>query len=181
MTGALYLKISASTAHKKSRHEMSEYVIKNTDYFFDVLQLCFKVTDKNHHKACWILELVALKKIALFTLFTTYITSNLHLLTNESSKRSMSGIVLQLMTAFDKYKKLELSEIELEQITAASFDWLIGNAKVATKAHAMKLLYLVGKYDDWIYPELQIIFLKDASKHSIGYKACAKTILQKIK
>ena len=58
MNAAYYKIIANSTAHRKSRDENKNFIFENPTYIKDLTALAFDTKDKNHHKACWVLELV---------------------------------------------------------------------------------------------------------------------------
>ena len=177
---SIYSQIENSTAHRKSREKNRNYILKHPELMEEMITFCFSISDKNHHKACWIMELVAESKIDSFFPYTKIIIDKIHLIKDESALRSISGIILQLANNFT-YKNSNLFDYDdLEKISTTAFDWLINDIKVATKAHAMKILFLIGKKQDWIYPELNTILSQDAYSHSAGYKSCARKILKKI-
>ena len=66
-------------------------------------------------------------------------------------------------------------------IIEACFDWMISDHKVASKAYAMETLYLFGKENDWIHPELTLILEQDFPTQSAGFKARARRTLKKMK
>mgnify|MGYP003447712213 CR=1 FL=1 len=88
---------------------------------------------------------------------------------------------LLVVSHYKKQEGIILPEKNLEEILESSFDWLINNTKVASKAYSMRTLYILGKHYDWIYPELKTILNKDFPNHSAAYKAVAKEVLKKIK
>lgn len=175
-----YNKIANSTAHRPIRDELSGMVFNDTSLFPELMVIAFRVTDKNHHKACWILELVLEKEIGWLKGFLPQFCGTLPLYKHEGAIRSISKICLFSVQNHLKQRNGFLSDEQLQQIIEACFDWLITDAKVATKAYAMRALYLAGKSNDWIYPELQVILTQGFPQHSAGYQAAAKEILQKI-
>jgi len=58
-------------------------------------------------------------------------------------------------------------------------DWLISDAKVATKCYSIRALYVLGFYFNWIHPELKIILAQNYHKQSAAYKAVTHEILKK--
>ena len=64
-----YNQIAKSTAHRKSRDEHKDFIFANPDYLKYLLEIAFNSKDKNHHKACWILELICEEKWICFYLF----------------------------------------------------------------------------------------------------------------
>ncbi|HLF52172.1 hypothetical protein [Flavobacterium sp.] len=176
MDSELYKNIANSTAHRASREQNADFILNNPELFSDFLKLAFDTNDKNHHKACWILELVLEEKIHFLTPFLNQFCNKITNYTNESALRSISKICLFLA------KHISLSKIQDQKIIEACFDWLIiENGKVATKAYSIRALFEFGKKSDWIYPELQRILSEDYVKHSAAYKAVAREVLKKIK
>ena len=176
MNTALYKIIENSTAHKASREAVSGLILNNPLWFPDLLALAFNTSDKNHYKACWILELVLAKQLHLLTDHLPLFCNHLSQFSNESAARSISKICLFLC------QHMNLTSLQEEKITESCFDWLIQeHTKVATKAYAIRALFELGKNQDWIYPELKRILTDDYRKYSAGYKAIAREILKKIK
>ncbi len=175
-----YQRIANSTAHRPIRDELSGMVFNDPQLFPELLAVALDVADKNHHKACWILELVLEKEIGWLKDFLPQFCGALPLYKHEGAIRSISKICLFSVQNHLKQRSGFLSTEELQQITEACFDWLITDAKVATKAYAMRALYIIGKSHGWIYPELEVILTQGFPQHSPAYKAAAKEILHKI-
>jgi len=146
----------------------------------ELMAIALNVKDKNHHKACWIAELVFEARIEWLRDHLESFCATLPAYTNESAMRPMSKICLFATENREKYSDF-LNIPQIQQITETCFDWLIHpKTKVATKAYAMRTLYLIGKKEDWIHPELTRILSEDAAKHTAAYTAAAKDILRKI-
>jgi len=115
--------------------------------------------------------------------YVDFFCSNLKHLKEESAIRPIAKVMQLLVKSH--YRKEEndilLSEENLQNCIEASFDWLINDVKVATKAYSIRTLYILGNHYDWIHPELQIILNKDYASHSAAYQAVAKEVLKKIK
>lgn len=173
-------KIANSTAHRPIRDELSGQVFNNPVLFQELIEMALDLPDKNHHKACWTLELVLEKEIDWLKDFLPRFCETLPLYKHEGAVRSVSKICLFSVKNHLKRRQGFLSPAQLQQITEACFDWLITDTKVASKAYAMRTLYLIGKGEDWIYPELQVILQQGFALHSAAYKSAAKEILQKI-
>jgi len=174
-----YIRIANSTAHRPVRDLLSGMVLADPGLLPELLRLDLDIKDKNHHKACWTLELVMEAEIEWLAPHLDAFCEVLPLYGHEGALRSVSKICL---FAVKKHQKQSfLSPDHIGQITVSCFDWLIDPAgKVATKAYAMRALYLLGKEDGWIYPELQRVLSEDSIKHTAAYKAAAKEILQKL-
>ncbi|AWH83854.1 hypothetical protein HYN59_01410 [Flavobacterium album] len=179
MDQQFYNSIVNSTAHRPIRDLLSGQVLDNPELLPDLLHIAFDKKDNSYHKACWILELVMEAKIEWLAPHLDDFCIMLSTYTHEGAIRSISKICLFAVTRHQKQHLL--SAKHSEQITEACFDWLIDpNGKVAAKAYAMRALFLIGKKEDWIYPELQRILSEDSVKHTAAYKGAAKDILRRI-
>ncbi|MEH6706242.1 MULTISPECIES: hypothetical protein [Galbibacter] len=177
-------KLSYVSGYRKYRIEVAEYILLNKEEFPTLLNLCFLDNKEISHKACWVTEFVCKSNLTMLFPELNYFIKNLASLTNDSSIRPMAKVCEILCESYFQKKNKEsisyLTEPLLEKLIEINFDWLISDVKVATKAYAMRNLYLLGKKFDWIYPELKPILLKDIPDHSAAYKARAKHILDKI-
>ncbi|MEL1245530.1 hypothetical protein AAEO56_14745 [Flavobacterium sp. DGU11] len=179
MNEQFYNSIINSTAHRPIRDLLSGQVLGNPELLPDLLHIAFDTKDKSHHKACWILELVMEAKIEWLIPHLDAFCDTLAKYRDESAIRPISKICLFAVTK--QQKEPFLSPTHSEQITEACFDWLIDpDGKVAAKAYSMRTLYLLGKKEDWIYPELQRILSEDSVKHTAAYKGATKDILRRI-
>ncbi|PKB17352.1 hypothetical protein CLU82_2550 [Flavobacterium sp. 5] len=174
-------KLEYVTGHRANRQKYADEVLENSELFTELIRLSFQVLDKNSSKACWILEFVCYQKLEWLEDYLDFFCSNIKNLKDESSIRPISKICQLLVLSHYKKKEIPLTEKHLEAIIESSFDWLINDVKVATKAYSIRTLYLLGQYYDWIHPELKIIITKDFPNHSAAYKAVAKEVLKKIK
>lgn len=183
MSSDLQLKLDYVTAHRENRLKYAHEILDNPSLFKELVAICFSPEDKNNHKACWILEFVAYEELIWLQLHLDFFCSNLKILKDESSIRPIAKVVQLLVKS--NYNKEEnsilLSEENLQDCIEASFDWLINDVKVATKAYSIRTLYVLGNHYDWIHPELKIILDKDYGDHSAAYKAVAREVLKKIK
>jgi len=174
-----YNSIANSTAHRPIRDLLSGRVLHDPALLRELLHVALDIKDKNHHKACWILELVMEARIEWLTPYRDAFCNTLSVYRQEGAIRSISKICLFAVTRHQKEKFLEPNHLEL--ITEACFDWLIDpEGKVAAKAYAMRTLFLLGEKEDWIYPELQRILSEDSVKHTAAYKGAARDILKRI-
>lgn len=183
MSSELQLKLDYVNAYRENRLKAAQEIIENNGYFDELVSICFSPSDKNNHKACWILEFVSYERLIWLQPHLDFLFHNLKHLKEESSIRPIAKVVQLLVKSH--YKKDEncllLSEENLQNCIETSFDWLINDVKVATKAYSIRTLYILGKHYDWIHPELKIILNKDYGDHSAAYKAVAKEVLKKIK
>ncbi|WP_228520774.1 hypothetical protein [Flavobacterium sp. HJJ] len=169
------------TGHRENRQKYADEVLYNPELFPELIRLCFQVSNKNSAKACWILEFVCYQKLEWIENHLDYFCSNIKNLKDESAIRPVAKICQLLIHSHYKKSEIQLSEKHLEAIIESSFDWLINDTKVASKAYSMRTFYLLGQHYDWIHPELKTIATKDFPNHSAAYKAVAKEVLKKIK
>jgi len=174
-------KLEYVTGHRDSRQKYADEVLDNPELFLHLIQFCFQVSNKNAPKAFWILEFVCYQKLELMDEHLDFFCSQIKNLKDESAIRPAAKICQLLVLSHFQKKGIQLSEKNLEEITESSFDWLINDTKVASKAYSMRTLYLLGQHYDWIHPELKTIITKDFPNHSAAYKAVAKEVLKKIK
>lgn len=184
MNEILYKNVQNSTAHRPSRDFNANFVIENPEFLVDMMEILLDTKDKNHHKACWISELIFEKNIDWLSPYLDNFCQALSSYSNESALRSLSKICL--FSANHHVKKLKSKEIflaenHIELMVEACFDWLILDKKVATKAYAIRALFQFGKLQDWIHPELQVILEQQYSSGSAGFQFACKEILGKIK
>jgi hypothetical protein len=182
MSSELQLKLDNVNACRESRITTAQEILENKGFFNDLIRICFSPSDKNHHKACWVLEFVSYEKLLWLQPHLDFFCSNLKILKDESAIRPIAKIIQLLIKSH--YNKGEngilLSEENLQDCIETSFDWLINDIKVAPKAYSIRTLYILGNHYDWIHIELKTILEKDYSNHSSAYKAVAKEILKKI-
>jgi hypothetical protein len=183
MPSELQIKLDYVNAYRENRLKVAQEILENPSLFDELISICFSPLNKNNHKACWILEFVSYEELIWLQPHLDFFFSNLKVLKDESSIRPIAKVTQLLVKSH--YKKdtncILLSEKNLQDCIEASFDWLINDVKVATKAYSIRTLYVLGNYHDWIHPELKIILDKDYGDHSAAYKAVAKEVLKKIK
>lgn len=173
-------KIADSTAHRPIRDEISGMVMNDASLFPEIMEMALDLKNKNHHKACWSLELVMEEDIKWLKPYLGIFCDTLQKYKHEGAMRSISKIVMFASVEDSRHSGFLTTDMR-QKMTEACFDWLIGNMKVATKAYAMRALFYLGKKDDWIYPELKVILEQDFANHSAAYKAAAKDLLKKMK
>lgn len=169
------------TGHRDNRQKYADEVLNNQELFPELIRFCFQVSNKNAPKAFWILEFVCYSNLELITAHLDFFCSQIKNLKDESAIRPAAKISQLLVLSHFKKKEIQLSEKHLEEIIENSFDCLINDTKVATKAYSIRTLYLLGQHYDWIHPELKTIITKDFPNHSAAYKAVAKEVLKKMK
>ena len=172
-----YKVIATSTAHRKSRDDNKDFIFQNPEFLKDLLEISFNVSDKNHHKACWILELVLEERIELIKPFLDSFCNALAKYRSDSAIRSLSKICLFL----SKTKAIVLTEIQEEKIIEACLDWLIQTDKAANAAYSMRALYYFGKKYPWINDELQLILSREFENQTPGYRGAVKDLLKRLR
>jgi hypothetical protein len=176
MNEDFYKKIENSTAYRKSKVENKNFILDNLTTFDDLIKIAFNTSDKNHYKACWILELICEEKLILFIPYVDAFCETISKYTIDPAIRPITKICMFL----SKSKEISLTENQKTKIIETCFDWLIQDEKVAAKAYSIRALFEFGKKQDWIYTELKRILTDDYSKHTSAYKAVAREILRKI-
>jgi len=177
MNTEYYNQIAKSTAHRKSRDDNKDFIFANPEYLKCLLEIVFDTEDKNHHKACWILELICEEKMVLFLPYLDEFCKTLPHYKNDSALRSISKICLFLSNS----KKYSLTENQEEKIIETCLDWLIESNKAANAAYTMRTLYNLGKKHHWVNEELKVLLLRDYSHQTPAYKATVKDILKRLK
>ncbi|KOS06486.1 hypothetical protein AM493_10900 [Flavobacterium akiainvivens] len=174
------IEVANSTAHRPIRDVISGMVFSTPALLAELMEMALDTSNKNHHKACWSLELVLERHIDWLAPYLDTFCNTLTGYKHEGAIRSVSKICLFTVGHNQKHPGF-LNGRHLQHITEACFDWLIApNDKVATKAYAMRALYILGKNEDWVHPELQRILSEDFVKHTAAYKAAAKEVLLKL-
>lgn len=174
------VQVANSTAHRPIRDKISGMVFNDPSLLPQLVEMALNTADKNHHKACWSLELVIERFPKWLAPYLDVFCNALGAYRHEGALRPVSKICLFAAQHDEKHPGF-LNSQHLEKSTAACFDWLIDpNGKVATKAYAMRALFILGKKEGWIYPELQRILSEDFVKHSAAYKGAAKELLAKL-
>ncbi|WP_372746934.1 adenylosuccinate lyase [Lutibacter sp.] len=168
-------------AKRKNRDRVATIVLKNNELFPFLLKITFDVNNKISIKAAWILELVCEQQLDFIVPHLPYFVENISLVKFESAIRPLSKICNFIAIAYnsktDNLIKSTLLKSEINTIIEASFDWMIGNHKVAAKAYAMNTLYIFGKNIDWVHPELKLLIEQNMAIQSAAYKARGRMTL----
>lgn len=180
MKTELVSKIDQSTAHRKSREQLSNYILRNLDMLSDFIEIAFDTSDKNHVKAFWSLELVCEKKLKLFVPYLDLFCEVLPILKDDSAIRPATKICLFLSKSNHRKNGISLTQEQEHLLIEALLDRLIQNEKVAAKVYAMKALFMLGKKYYWVHDELKIIIEQDYVNHSAAYQAATRNLLKKL-
>lgn len=177
MNAAYYHQIAKSTAHRKSRDDNKNFIFTHPEHLNDLTKIAFNTKDKNHHKACWILELICEERMELFVPFIEDFCMALPNFKMDSALRPTSKICLFLTQS----KKVSLTKWQEEKIIETCLDRLIESDLAATAAYSMRALYHLGKKYDWVNNELKTILSRDFSNQTPGYRFAVKDILKRLK
>ena len=165
--------------------EMAKMVEKDPDLAKGLIEIAMEDNGTLSDRASWVLEYTAKEHIFVLLPYLDLLTKGLGSVRSHPSVRPMAkiceGLILQYFSKTRNRVQDTLTEVHLERITTACFDWLIGNHKVAAQAYSMTSLLLLGKKYDWIHPELKSILQQNYAHGSAAYKARARMTLAKIK
>jgi len=177
MNAEFYNQIAKSTAHRKSRDDNKDFIFTISNYLSDLVEIACNTKDKNHHKACWILELICEERLELFVPFIDKFCEALPHFKVNPAIRPTSKICLFLT----KSKKVTLTENQEEKIIETCLDHLIDVELAATTAYSMRALFELGKKYSWVNEELKSVLSRDLHNQSPGYCFAVKDILKRLK
>lgn len=173
-------KINQTTAHRKSRVSLSNYIISHEDLLNEFVGIAFDIQNENHVKAFWGLELVCEKKLKLFVPFLDSFCEVLPKLKNDSAIRPATKICMFLAKSNHRENGILLTQEQEHNLIEALIDRLIQNEKVAAKVYAMRALFVLGKKHKWVHEELKTIIEQDYSNHSAAYQGATRDLLKKL-
>lgn len=156
---------------------MRDFVLKQPEYLDDLIGFGTDLTNKNHHKGVWIIEMLAEHQTELLIPFINTICQTISNYKNDSAIRGISRVAY----FFSISDKIKLTESQQEKLIEICLDWLIRDERVACKVYAMKTLHHLSKKEPWIAEELKAIINRDYAHQSAGYKAAAREVLGKRK
>lgn len=167
-------KINAST---ENRNRMRDLVLNKPSHIKELIAFGTNLSNKNHHKGVWIIEMLAEHQTDLLIPFIDEICKTISNYKNDSAIRGISRVAYFLGTS----KKIKLTECQHEKLVEICLDWLIRDERVACKVYAMKTLQHFSKNEPWIADELKEIIGRDYAYQSAGYKAAAREVLKDFK
>lgn len=176
MKSTFYNQIVNSNAHRWQRDLNRDMALADEGHLLELFELAFDLSDKNHFKACWALELVLEQNLELILPHLDSFCNIISEYQLDPAIRPISKICLFI----SKSKTIELTEKQEQQLIETCLDWLIQDEKVAGKAYSMRALLNFSKKHIWMIPELQTILSQDYPNHSAAYKAAAKDVLRKL-
>lgn len=177
MENQFYEKLNSSNARTENRNKLLDFILKNPGYLNSLVAFGTDLSNKNHYKAVWIIEMIAEKQAEMLLPYIDVICEKVSKYKNDSAIRGMSRVVFFIGTS----KKITLTEIQEEKFIEISLDWLIRDERVACKVYAMQTLCYFGEKHNWINDELKLIINKDYLNQSTGYKVVARKVLAMIK
>ncbi|MGB5273199.1 MAG: adenylosuccinate lyase, partial [Flavobacteriaceae bacterium] len=144
----------------------------------------FEMNDPLSSRACRVLEIITKERLDCLLPYLDDFVSKLGQFRLDSSIRPMAKICEKLTESYFSKSVNEtqkvVTELHLEQITAACFDWLISPQKVAVQVYAMSSLWWIGHKVHWIHPELKLILEQGYPIGSAAFKARARHILSNL-
>ncbi|HSD14837.1 MAG TPA: hypothetical protein VLB74_09340 [Flavobacterium sp.] len=177
MKEILFSRLEKSNASTECRNGLRDFIFDHPEQLKDLIAFGTDLYNKNHHKAVWIMEMIAEVKTEMLLPHINTICETISGYKHDSAIRGMSRVAYFLGTS----KNITLTEFQKEKLIEICLDWLIRDERVACKAYAMKTLVHFGKKEPWINEELREIIDRDYAQQSAGYKAVAREVLGKIK
>ena len=180
-----YNELNYVDSSRENRQKYAQMVLNDMSLFPKLMDVMFRVDDEISCRAAWVFEFVCDHYIfALVPHLDTFCT-NIKKVRFDSAVRPITKVCSLIAQEYDSKQPNTLKKVlnakHIELIIEACFDWLIGDQKIAAKAHAMDTLFILGKNQLWVHPELAQILEQDFQTQSAGYKVRAKRILKKIK
>ncbi len=177
------------TAARENRLKAAAYFMEHPEQMGALLSMVFDTGFAYHYKAAWVLEFVLEKELSRILPFIDFFTQSLPKLTLDSALRPIAKICQWLGKSYVIQKKplftLQISQQNCIEIVHSSFDWMIGDYRVATQVYTMDTLYYFGQLPgedfNWIHAALKNIILKNIYSGSFGYQSHGKKILQLLK
>lgn len=181
MKSALYIKIEDCTAARKDREQNRNLALRNPEFLLEVIETAFNIQHPNHHKACWILELICERKLKLFLPHIDLFLEVIPEFKNDSAVRAASRIAMFLAKSNHRANGISLSQLHETQLIEACLDWVIRDEKVAAKVYSFKALFVLGKKYPWVHDEIKTILEQEYVYQSPAFQAVARQILKKMK
>ncbi len=132
-------------------------------------------------RAIWVVEYAVKQNPPLLLPYLPLLLANSGQVADQQIVRPLAKM-LEVMLGWS-YKQPDRGGLTHDQKNAMAelcFDWLIGDHKVAAKAHSMSSLYFLGQDLAWIHRELELLLRQNYGSGSAAYKARARMVLAKI-
>lgn len=180
----LYKELNYVNHSREKRQFYANLVINEPALIPELLEILYLTKDKISARAAWVLEFLCKDHLDYFVPYLDHFLPKLKDIEIDSALRPCAKICEYTANAYfgkepHVVKKL-LKAAHKDYIIEACFDWIITDQKVAVKAYAMHTLYLFGKENSWIHPELRTILEREFHLQSAAFKARARHILKKI-
>ncbi|NNF18808.1 MAG: hypothetical protein HKN61_03455 [Flavobacteriaceae bacterium] len=176
--------VSGTNVSKANRSQKAGRVLNTPELVAPLFKLAFGPEKAVSYKALLILEQVAIQKPVYILESYHECLDKLHSITEHRSVRPLARITeIVLLQTFKKKDPLFMDwfrDEDLQKLTTLCFNWLIGQHKPATKAFAMRSLYLLGTRISWIHPELKAVIENKYAEESPAFRARARHILPKL-
>ena len=169
-------------ARRAYRDQGADEILRRPELLEPLVELVFSENRDLSVKAAWIMELVCLEEIRLIIPYRHTFSLGLDKLKDESSLRPAAKICSLLSGAYESgpWEPFDPDSEWINAMISASFDWLTGPHKVATRVFAMETLYHWGNRFDWIHAELLSLLDQAYGEASPGYRSRARKIMDKI-
>lgn len=185
---ALHIIDHMGVALRSNRERAAAIFLNDPDGLPTIVPIVFDPSFKNHHKAAWILEIIAEKDLHLIYPFLGIFASHVSIVKKDSAVRSLAKIcrwiALRYVNRNEKMILDVLSISDVLKIVETGFDWMIGPYPVAPKAYTMDTLYAFGSLNHpdlkWVHDSLKDVILQQIQKGSPGFQNHGEKILRKI-
>ena len=174
----MLIELEKVSALRKNRMRVAKLVLEDPTNLKALINIVFDVDNQVSLKAAWVLEFVVKENVDFITPFLDVFVSNMKRVHFGGAVRSTAKIT-QLITEQNNKKQFITSK-QKEILIEVAFDWIISNHKVAIKAYSMRILFLLGKTENWVHDELKMIIVKNIINESAAYKARGRTTLKQI-
>ena len=180
----LCIELNYVNASREKRSIMAKKVEEQPHLIPILIDIIKDDVDPISCKASWVLEYVTKNDLLAILNHINLFLKTIPKLKLESSIRPAAKICeLLVQDYYSKniyHAKKFLTNKHLSAISEVSFDWLIENHKVATKAYSMTTLFLIGRNIDWIHSELHQILKQNYESGSAAYNARARMTLKSL-
>lgn len=175
--------IAAGNSSRASREARRDRVLEDPSLLHEVFALAIDTQNEDYHKACQILELVAEADLELLYPFLGPFCRGLPVWNHPSAERAASKISALLANAHLRARLVGRNLLNPEQFQAMvenGFDRLTSSESlVAAKAPLIRALFDLGRFEDWIRPELKEILLRDFATQTPAYQSAAREVLSR--
>lgn len=177
MNSNLKSTLEKSNAGLLSRNSIRFAVMNQHFEIKELMDLATDLTYKNHHKAIWIVEQIAICDFWFVKQFLAMIVEKASAYKHTSAVRGASKILYLCSITTE----IEWSELEKTKIIETALDWLIGTEKVACKANAIKIItHFAEEFPETVSSFLEILE-KDFGNQTPGFQAASRNALRIIK